>query len=133
MPTMANVTVKKADGTTDVVYTGTAGASGDSPAVWYAPALGATQATRPEIRQISRSVPGKPAVKKIVTTGMMPYSVINSTTGVTTVEKRLLFRFEASPDMDVPATLLSEFAAQFANFLASTLHKAAVVEGNAAT
>lgn len=40
MPQMANITVKKADGTTDVVYTALTPAGGDnSPARWSANAL----------------------------------------------------------------------------------------------
>lgn len=54
MPTMANITVKKFDGTTDVVYTGVAGSSGDkTPAIWKSLTVGTTPAERPTLELVS--------------------------------------------------------------------------------
>lgn len=45
MPTLANITIKKADGTTDVVYTAIAGAAGDNtPAMFRNETIGTTLA-----------------------------------------------------------------------------------------
>lgn len=56
MPTLANITVKKADGTTDVVYTAMMGSSGDrTPAIWQNQTVGTTPAERPTLTIQSRS------------------------------------------------------------------------------
>lgn len=48
MSQIANITVKKADGTTNVVYTAITGSSGDkSPALWKNYEVGTTPAERP--------------------------------------------------------------------------------------
>jgi len=132
MTAVANVTVKKYDGTTDVIYSAQQGARGDSPAQWYAPALGATNSTRPEARAVNKRVPGRPNMTKIVGTFMYPYSVVNTTTGITTVEKRLVGRIEVPFDSDIPATVQQEFAHQFCNWIASSHAKLQFVEGQAA-
>lgn len=51
MPNMANLTVKKADGTTDVTYTALVPSAGDkSPAVWKSLSAAAISAMQPELR-----------------------------------------------------------------------------------
>ena len=48
MPQMANITVKKADGTTNVVYTAVTGSAGDKTnAVWQNTSVGTVPAERP--------------------------------------------------------------------------------------
>lgn len=48
MPTLSNITVKKNDGTTDVIYTGVAPSAGDkSPAVLRNNSLGSAAAFHP--------------------------------------------------------------------------------------
>jgi hypothetical protein len=132
MPSIIDITVKKADGTTDVTYTKANGASGDNPARWFAPALGATAATRPELRVSSKQISGRPNQYKVVGTFMYPFSVLNSTTGITSVEKRVLFRCEGTTDFDVPSTVLAEAVAQAVNLYASAHLKAQFWEGAAA-
>lgn len=54
MTSMANITVKKADGTTDVVYTGLAGSSGDqTPAIWQNATVGTTPAEAPKLELVA--------------------------------------------------------------------------------
>lgn len=51
MPTMANITVKKADGTTDIIYTALAGSSGENvAAVWRQEDAGKPAALRPSLK-----------------------------------------------------------------------------------
>lgn len=131
MPAAANITVKKNDGTTDVIYSTQQGEAGDKPAVWYAPALGATAATRPELRISTKPLPnGKRRVKG---TYMMPYSVLNSTTGVTMVDRALMGDFSCTFDPNIPTNISDEGASQLANLVASALVKAMFKEGQAAT
>lgn len=133
MSTIASITVKKNDGTTDVVYTAIEGRSGNNPARYRAPALGATAATQPELR-IGSTVPnagkGKP---RVTGTFHYPYSVVNSTTGVTTVVDREFFRIEHTGSPDVPQAVIDEAVSQFFNLLGSTAVKTQFKERSAAT
>lgn len=132
MTAVSNVTVKKDDNTTDIVYTAQQGARADSPAQWFAPSLGATAATRPEIRMVNKKVPGRPNMTKVVGTMMFPYSVVNTTTGITTVERRAIGRIEIPFDSDLPSTVQAEFVSQFVHWCASSHAKAQFKEGQAA-
>lgn len=132
MPSLANFTIKKADTTTDVVHTGTSPASGSVPAVWYAPAVGATAETRPEWRWSSKPN-GSDGERKVTGTYMYPYSVISTDTGVTTVRKRLILKIEAVFCPLVPTAVSDEFIAQGFNAMAVTVLRNQVKEGFAAS
>lgn len=133
MAVATSVTIKKNDGTTDITYTVQNGARADSPAQWFAPALGATSSTKPEFRAVTKRVPGRPNMTKVVGTLMYPYSVVNTTTGITTVERRLVGKIELPFDSDIPASVQDEFASQFTNFCASSHFKTMGKEGQAAS
>lgn len=130
MPALANIVVKKDDGTTDVTYTGTAPASGANPATFFAPALGATAETRPEFRITSKAI-GQKGLRKVVGTLMYPFHTLNSTTGQTTVVTREIMRVESPFDPSVPTTTMNEAISQAMNLFASSLFKASAKEGNA--
>lgn len=132
MPGITNITVKKNDGTTDVIYTAIEGRSGDNPARWKAPALGATPVTQPELRVGSRLVPGSER-GKVIATYMYPYSVVDTTTGVTTVRSKELFRLEFTGDMEIPQSVRDEAVSQGMNLLASAHVKQQIKELSAST
>ncbi len=118
MPTIANVTVKKNDGTTDITYSAIEGKSGDQPARYRAPALGATPQTAPDVRIFSKPIPGTSKTKVVITFNY-PYSVVNSTTGVTTIQSQERGRLEYTGDDAIPASVSDEAVSQWMNFLAS--------------
>jgi len=126
MSSAANITVKKNDGSTDVVYSVLQGMSGTTPAQYKAPALGATPATQPELRVHSRQ--NQSNVGKVIATFMYPYSVVNSTTGLTSIEKRETFRLEYTGSLDVPQATRDEAASQGMNLLASSAFKTMLKE-----
>lgn len=132
MASVTSITVKKNDGTTDVVYTALEGRSGDNPARWKAPALGATPVTQPELRLHSRNVPGTDKMK-VIATFMFPYHVVNSTTGVTSVVSKELFRLEYTGDNQIPQATRDEAVSQGMNLLASAHVKTQLKELMAAT
>lgn len=132
MSTVASITVKKNDGTTDVTYTALEGRSGDNPAKWKAPALGATPVTQPELRVGSKAVNGSDK-GKVIATFLYPYSVVNSTTGVTSVVNRELFRLEYTGDNQIPSAVRDEAVSQGMNLLSSTAFKTALKELSAPT
>jgi hypothetical protein len=51
MPALADITVKMADGTTNITYTGIVPSAGDkTPAVWRSNSVGGSIGQRPELR-----------------------------------------------------------------------------------
>lgn len=133
MPSITPITVLKNDGVTNVIYSAVTGASGDTPAQWFAPTLGATAATRPELRFHSKKINGKPSMTRVIATVMMPFSVVNSTTGLTSIEKRMIGRLELPFDADIPSSVQDEFISQAVNLFASAHAKAQFKEGAAST
>lgn len=132
MPTLAHLTVKKADAVTNIVYSALAPATPDKPAVYQAPALGSTVATCPEFR-ISSKRNAQGDVARITMTGMYPYHVVDSTTGENLVKKRIMMRCEWVVPQDVPAATMSEAASQLANLLAHGQSTDSVRQGWAPT
>lgn len=56
MSTIGNLSVKKTDGTTDIVWTAITGSAGDKvPALWRSNTVGANIAVRPDFRLSARS------------------------------------------------------------------------------
>lgn len=56
MPNMANITVKKADGTTDITYIKASASAGDgSPAIWKEPTTGQVRAGQPTLSVKTRN------------------------------------------------------------------------------
>lgn len=134
MSTAANIVVKKNDNTTDVTYAVLEGRSGDNPGRWKAPALGATPVTQPELRVNSKIMSGRDASKKkVIATFHYPYSVVNTTTGVTSVITHELFRLEYTGDEQIPQAVRDEAASQGMNLLASPAFKTMLKELAAAT
>jgi hypothetical protein len=86
----------------------------------------------PELRVVSKAVPGTDKLK-VVATFAYPYSVVNSTTGVTTVVDREIFRIEYTGSNAIPQTTRDEAVSQGMNLLASSSFKTMLKELAAAT
>lgn len=133
MPNAANITVKKFDGTTDVIYTSVSPSPGDgAPAIWRNQTVGSAAAHYPEFRLSSREgSAGKE--RRLRSTYLYPQIAANSTTGVTSVVEKAT----ASTDWVVPKGMstvdIQQFAAQYANLLAAAIIKQCVVDGVSAT
>lgn len=71
MPNMADITVKKADGTTDIVYVSQKPSGGDNiPALWRADAANTTPAFRQTYDFLTRT--GSPDVRRATSNFVMP-------------------------------------------------------------
>lgn len=133
MPGLANITVKKNDGTTDIVYSGVSPASGDgTPAVWRSETIGSAMAHRPELRLTSREA-SKGSRRAMRATFQYPQIATDSTTGLTTVVDRAAADVNWIMPKSMTSADINEFASQFANLLASTLLKDCVKAGFSAT
>lgn len=132
MPQMADIVVKKADGTTAVTYKQLAPAAGSDPAVWKNQTIGTSAGQQPELRCSTkgRVVKGMP-YRDAVVTFKYPKSVSNTTTGEITLAEG----FSASLNVHMNQTLatadLKEACYQFGNLIASDLLKQVMETGYA--
>ncbi len=133
MPAIANIVVKKNDGTTDITWTGVQPSSGDgTPATWKSQSVGSAQAHQPELRLSARDVQ-KGNVRNVRGTFRYPQIATNSTTGVTSV----IGMATATVSFEVPKSMAivdsNEAVAQFFNLLDSTLIADCFKQGYSAT
>lgn len=131
MPTMADITIKKADGTTDIVFTALAPSGGDStPASWRCEAVGTVAGNRPTMQVTSKSSKDKLArlVDGVIS---IPEVFTDTSTGIVSTRLRETFKFTAVVRVDAADTTTQELAAQAANLLKSTLIQSVLKTGYA--
>lgn len=133
MPAIANITVKKNDAVTDIVYAYKSPSAGDTvAAIWRSDTVGSAPAHQPEFRLTAREV-AKGASRGLRSTYVYPQIATNTTTSTTSVVNKAM----ASTDWTIPkgmsAADINEFASQYANLLASTLAKQCVKDGYSAS
>lgn len=133
MPSIATLTIKKNNGTTDIAYSGQSPSSGDGvPAVWKSTTVGSAPAHQPEFR-LSANAAGKGAKRHLRSTFMYPQIATNTTTGLTSVVDRAL----AATDWTFPTGMsqvdIDEFVSQYANLLVQALVKDCIKQGYSAT
>lgn len=133
MPQQTDITVKKNDGTTDVVYTAKAPAAGDSsPAIWRNDTVGTAAAHRPELRLSFRNgSDGKSRIGRA--TYVYNEVAVNTTTGVTTIVEKSSFAVDVRLSTTMVQANIDECVSQFANLLSSTLIKSCLKVGFSAT
>lgn len=132
MPSMANITVKKNDGATDIVYSAVVAAGGDkSPAVWRSNTIGTAPGQRPEMRLASRAN-GDSTARRLDLAFTYP-SLSTDAYGNPVVTSR----FNLTASMVVPSSMddddINEAVAQSMNLMASSLVKASGQSGYAPT
>lgn len=125
MPNIANVTVKKADGTTDIVYTALNPAGGDGiPAIFRANTIGTSPAARPEVRVSAKGVKTGREVRVTA-----HYPNVKTVSGAEVIKPGFRFSGTFHLENDQIQTDTDEGAAQFGNFVASALLKACASSG----
>ncbi len=133
MPSMANITVKKADGTTDVVYTQLTPSAGDKvPAQWRVESIGTVAGNRPTYSVTSRYTADK---KARIVEGKLTYpeTFTDSTTGIISVRNREVYSHSSIVHLDVADSVVAELAAQGANLQKSVLIQDVLKSGFAPT
>lgn len=127
MPTMANITVKKFDGVTDIVWTNVQRSSGDkSPAIWRSDTVSTIPSNRPRAEMTSRSnAKGNTRIMELD----VEYPILATVGGVETVLGRQPVKIFIPVIQDLDATQVREAVAQAINLAGSTLVKAAFQEG----
>lgn len=133
MPTMANITVKKYDGTTDVVHTMVQPAGGPGvPAIWKNQTVGTSVGQQPELRCSSKeSKSAGITFSDVRMSYKYPRSVSNPTTGDITTSEGFAATVSVRASQVLATADLNEAAAQFGNLCASALIKAVMQAGRA--
>lgn len=136
MPSMASITVKKSDGTTDIVYDAIAGSGGDgSPAVWRQD-TGANAALPIGLRNVLKfwTVNNGPKTARLAKFNFVsPYAVQDSTTTKFSASDRVVIEGVMTVPSAIPAANINESIYQACNLLAATLIKQAASAGYAPT
>lgn len=136
MPTMANVTVKKFDGTTDIIYDALSGSGGDgSPAVWRQD-TGAAAALPVGLRKIFKLWTlwnGPKTARQAKFNFVSPYALLDTTTSAYSSKDRVVIDGICTVPQNIPATEINEAIYQATNLLAAQLIKQSIAGGYAAT
>lgn len=126
MPNIANMTVKKADGITDIIYSYVSGAAAAAAAVWRS-AVGSAPAHKAEYR-VKGSSNQSGTVRRIEGIYVYPQTV-TGTDGTVTVANRGTISFQAVVPQAMPQTEINEMAHQGLNLIGHSLTKSSVTEG----
>lgn len=134
MPSMASITVKKADGATNIVYDAIAASGGDtSPAVWRQD-TGANAALPVGLRALFKMWTqwnGPKTARQSKLNFVYPYAVQDSTTTLFTAKDRAVFDCNFTIPQGMPASAINEAVAQCHNLIDAALIVSAVQTGYA--
>lgn len=131
MPQMASITVKKADGTTDIVYNAVMPSSGDkTPAVWRANEVSTIPKHRPVFSILTKD--NGPRTARHVS-GVFKFPAVSTVGGVETQSATVPLSFEGTLPTTIDAAVVKEAVYQFGNLLVAELVRAQLEEGYAAT
>lgn len=129
MPNMADITVKKADGTTDITYVALSPSAGDkTPAQWRVEAIGTVPGNRPTLAVTSRFSVDRQA--RVVEGKLLyPETFTDSTTGIVATRLRESFSFTQIIRQDAADSTTKELSAQAANLIKSALIQSVLMTG----
>nr|URG16463.1 MAG: coat protein [Leviviridae sp.] len=133
MPSMADIIVKKSDGTTNITYTALNPSAGDSvPAVWRSETAGTAPGFKPLLKLWAKNN-GPRTARRVEYTYSYPQTMTDTTTNVTSVVNVPVGGGYFVIPNEVPDATLAEFVDQQLNLLGSTLVRASVKAGFAPT
>lgn len=132
MPNIANLTIKKKDGVTDILWTAVQPSGGDrSPSVWRSLTVGTMTLARPEFRLVARAN-GTGSARRVESLFVYPY-VITGADGKPYVADKFIFSGSGLAPAGMPDTDVGEAAYQCMNLHYMTLVKDCFQSGFAAT
>jgi hypothetical protein len=133
MGVAADITVKKNDGTTDIVWTLIAASGGDkSPALWRSNTAAGTLGQKPWFQIVAKSN-GAGDVRRVDVSGKFPSVYTNTTTGQTETRSTMTFSGSFAIPQNIAQADIDEFGSQLTNLVASVISKVAVKSGFAPT
>lgn len=129
MPNMADIVVKKNDGTTDITYSNLTPSAGDkTPARWASLTVSTKSSLRPTFTMSSRFNGGSTA-RHVTCIGKYP-SFVNIS-GVDTVNGNTLFTVDCVVPLQITDADINEAVAQFTNMVKSSLIQSCIKVGYA--
>lgn len=132
MANIASITIKKFDGTTDIVYDGIVGFGGpNDPALWRQD-TGAAAALPIGMRAtltLGGKWNGPRTARQVPFTFAYPYATQNSTTTLYSADNKALFQGIATLPVAIPMNVLNEAGYQFGNLMAAALIKSSLASG----
>jgi hypothetical protein len=131
MPDMIAMTVKKADGTTDITYAKVSPSSGDNTAAKWRSPVGTAPAFKAELA-VKSSPNAAGSVRRMEVTYKFP-QVVTAGDGSESVSNTLRFQLVGTLPQSMPQTLQDEAVHQFLNLCYHAHMKAQFVEGFAAS
>lgn len=133
---MASITVKKYDGTTDIVYDALSASGGDSsPAVWRQD-TGAAAGLPVGLRNLFKLLTkwnGPKTARQMTFEFSAPYAIQDTTTTLYSAKDRVVVSGIATIPQAVPSTAINEAVYQAMNLLAANLVKQSGAAGYAPT
>lgn len=133
MSSIANITVKATNGTTDVVYVAKTPSSGDGvPARWRADALGTASAFKPELTMVARDN-GPKTARRVELTYVWPQTYTDSTTGLVAVQAKAPAALTFALPVEMPDSQINEAVDQFFNLINNSAIRTAFKEAFAPT
>lgn len=131
MPTQANLTVKKNDGTTDIVYTALTSSAGDTvPASWRANTVSTIPAHRPRLDMVTGNNGNKTARKEKLS---FVYPVTALIGGVETKLGLIPIELNATIGTNFDDSVVAEAVSQALNLFGHVLIRQSMKEGFAPT
>lgn len=117
MSSIANITVKATNGTTDVVYVAKTPSSGDGvPARWRADALGTASAFKPELMMTARDN-GQKTARRVDLTFTWVYTYTDTATSLVAVKAKAPATLTFALPVEMPDTQVNEAVDQFFNLI----------------
>lgn len=133
MPSIANITVKKNDGTTDIVWSATVPSSGDTTqAQWNSATVGTALAHQPTYRLGSRDSGAKREARRFDGQVQYPVTAVAGDGSVNVVTTALI-NISAVLPKNMPKPSIDEAVSQAVNLFAATLTKDSMKSGFAPT
>lgn len=124
----SDITVKKQDGTTDIIYSTVAGASSNSPAIWRGANGGYSPGAKPEFR-ISSGPSGSPANGRRIPVSYSYPSLTTGSDGIQRITGRFNFTGHVTFTNDMLDVDRAEGAYQLGNLMAHVTTKTAMFSG----
>lgn len=132
MASIADITVKKADETTNITYSAKVPSAGDrSPAIWRCTSVGSAPGHNPSLSMTSRSN-GDGTARRVEVSYKYPQTA-TAADGSTQIVNVLPISVSAVIPQGMPQATIDEGVAQCFNLLASALLKGSVKDGFAPT
>ncbi len=132
MPTMASITVKKADGATNIIFDSLTGSGGEgSPALWRQD-TGAVAALPTGLRSrfaLTSAANGPKTARVLRGKGVFPYATQNTATSIYSAKDQCIGEINLTIPDAIPSTDRAEFVHQFLNWCAVTLVKDSAIAG----